>query len=118
MTEKHHHYEQNLKQPRIVGISKHQKSLLDFNESGQYVPYRREQHNEFYQQARLLLTDREVKLLILWAIIAPLAALAYLIWSKYEHLRILAILLLAVSIVQFVFQWQGMYTIATRFLNP
>ena len=104
--------------PRIVKISRSQKSLLDYNESGDYVPYKRERHHEFYNQAKLLLTDHEIKLLVLWAIIAPLAGLAYLIWIKYENLRVFAIVLFAVSIVQFVFQWQGMYTLASRFLNP
>ena len=105
--------------PRIVGVSKNQTSLLDYREAGEYVPYRKEQrHREMYNQARMLLTDNEIKLLVLWAIIAPFAALAYLIWIKYEDGGILAVFLFAISIVQFVFQWQGMYTLASRFLNP
>jgi len=103
------------RQPRIVSVSKSQKSLLDYHESGQYVPYRR-QNPEFYRQAKSFFTDKEVTILLLWALIAPSAALAYLIWQKYEKLRVVAILLFAISIVQFIVQWQGVYTLARRFL--
>ena len=117
MTEEHNHHSQGLKQPRIIGIAKDQKSLLDYNESGHYTPYRRETPL-FYKQAKLLFTDHEIKLLVIWAIISPSAALAYLIWTKYEKLRLLSILLFAVSVVQFIVQWQGVYALVQRFLNP
>ena len=106
--------------PRIVKISRSQKSLLDYDDSGEYVPYKREHFRggEIYRQARMMFSDHEIKLLIFWAIIAPLAGVAYLIWVKYENLRLLAIALFAASMVQFVFQWQGMYTLVSRFLTP
>ena len=102
--------------PRIVSISKQQKSLLDYSESGEYVPYRRESP-AFYKQARSLFSDHEIKLLVIWAIISPSAALAYLIWMKYEHLKLLAVVLFAVSIIQFTVQWEGAYTLVKRFVG-
>ena len=103
--------------PRIVGVSRNQKSLMDYRESGDYVPYRRE-HSQLFKEAKLLFTDHEIKMLVLWAIISPSAGLAYLIWSKYEHWRVLAVVLFGVSIVQFIVQWQGAYQLVYRFLNP
>ncbi len=104
------------RQPRIVAISKHQKSLMDYNETGEYTPYKREQFLAL-NQAKSLFSDHEVTLLVLWAIISPSAALAYLIWVKYEHLRLLAVFLFAISILQFIVQWQGIYTLVVRFLG-
>lgn len=101
--------------PRIVSISKSQTSLIDYREAGDYVPYKREAP-EFYKQAKLLLSDNEVTLLVLWAIISPLAALAYLIWAKYERLRVLSLILFALGMVQFAVQWQGIYQLATKLL--
>jgi len=102
--------------PRIVKISRHQKSLLDYGDAGQYVPYRREPP-EFYKQARLLLTDNEIILLAIWLLVSPSAALAYLIWIKYEHLRLLALVLFAVGIVHAAVQWQGVYSFVKPFLG-
>ena len=104
----------DLDRPRIVKISRNQKSLLDYNESGVYVPYRREPP-EFYRQAKSLFTDKELVLLVLWAIISPYAALAYLIWTKYEHLKLLAVILFAVSIIHFIVQWGIIYNTAKAF---
>ncbi|MFH1056311.1 MAG: hypothetical protein V1717_00730 [Candidatus Micrarchaeota archaeon] len=101
--------------PRIVKVSKSQKSLLDYNEAGQYVPYKR-QAPEFYQQAKMLFSDNEIILLAIWLVVSPSAALAYLIWIKYEHLRLFALVLFAVGIVHAIVQWHGVYTfVAQRF---
>ena len=108
--------QQPLRFPRIVSISNNQRSLLDFNDTGNYVPYRRDTP-AFYKQAKLLFTDHEVKLLIFWAIISPSAGLAYLIWTKYENLRLLAVLLFGISIIQFAVQWEGAYTLVKKFLG-
>ncbi|MBI5226469.1 hypothetical protein HY994_04510 [Candidatus Micrarchaeota archaeon] len=68
-------------------------------------------------EARSLVTDHEVRVLILWAIVSPLAALAYLIWTKYENIKWFAIPLFLVSIVQFAFQWGGVYQLLSKFLG-
>lgn len=97
------------RQPRIVSIGRQQKSLLDYRESGDYVPYRR-QTPAFYAEAKQMFTDNEIILLAIWLVVSPSAALAYLIWIKYEHLRLLALLLFAIGIIHAFYQWQGFYS--------
>ena len=61
-----------------------------------------------------LFSDHEVKILLLWAILSPSAALAYIIWIRYPQIKFLAVLLFIVSVFQFAGQWAGVYTIIKR----
>ena len=104
------------RQPRIVSIGRQQKSLIDYREAGEYVPYKR-QTPAFYAEAKQLFTDNEIILLAIWLVVSPSAALAYLIWIKYEHLRLLALLLFAVGIIHAIYQWQGFYSFARNLIG-
>ncbi len=60
-------------------------------------------------EARTLWGDHEFRLLLLWAVISPFAALAYLVWKKYDALKWLALPLLLIGLVHFAYQWGGAY---------
>ncbi|MBI5036065.1 hypothetical protein HZC09_01855 [Candidatus Micrarchaeota archaeon] len=68
-------------------------------------------------EAQSMVTDHEVMLLLLWALISPAAGLAYLVWKKYDRLRLLAIPLFLAAAVQFTGQWGGMLWVLQRFFN-
>jgi hypothetical protein len=96
------------KLPRVVSVK--QKKLDGGYQEDSYFKL-------FALEAKSFLTDHEVRILILWAIISPSAALAYLVWKKYEKIKWVALPLFAVSIVQFIGQWGGVYWAISRFLG-
>ena len=85
--------------PRIISVKKQERTLLDFIEPekkkrGQKYDW----DPEFKHEAKTFLEDKDVLILVLWAIISPAAALAYLVWTKYNQLRLLALPLMALAI--------------------
>lgn len=66
-------------------------------------------------QADMLFSDKELRLLLFWALIAPAAGISYLIWLKYPKLRLLAVLAFAVGLVQFSNQVPGILTFLKGF---
>ena len=68
-------------------------------------------------EARSLLGDHEFRILLIWAVISPLAALAYLVWKKYDAIKWLAIPLFLIGLVHFVYQWGGFYAAAHKYLS-
>ncbi len=106
----------HLLKPKIVRIvdtirGRKPKSLLEYSER-QYGLEKRA--SDFGGAVTRVFSDHEIKLLLIWAVISPSAALAYLIWIKYPEFRLLAIPLFAVSVVQFIGQWGGMYWVLQR----
>ncbi|MFH0836104.1 MAG: hypothetical protein V1834_02995 [Candidatus Micrarchaeota archaeon] len=99
------------KEPRIVNVK--QTHLFPPEEAGNQ-PIFFTNRAELVKETRLLLSDHEVKLLLFWAVISPTAGLAYLIWTKYERLKVLSIPLFAVSLVQFAGQWGGVFWVLQR----
>ena len=88
--------------PRIVSV-KH-NSLMDYsrpNYLGGLTP--------FAEEARTMVSDHEVKMLVLWAFVSPSAGLAYLVWKKYAKMRVFALVLFGVGILQFFGQWGGLW---------
>ncbi|MBU3905278.1 MAG: hypothetical protein KJ906_03980 [Nanoarchaeota archaeon] len=59
--------------------------------------------NEFFS----VFSDREVKVLLLWALIGPFCALAYIIWLKNPRLRMLSVLFFMLNLVYLVGQLGG-----------
>ncbi|MFH0971341.1 MAG: hypothetical protein ABIG96_05655 [Candidatus Micrarchaeota archaeon] len=55
-------------------------------------------------QLDMAFADKELKLLLIWAIISPAAGVSYLIWLKYPKLRLLALLGFAIALIQFYSQ--------------
>ncbi|MEK6954697.1 MAG: hypothetical protein AABX01_06815 [Candidatus Micrarchaeota archaeon] len=53
------------------------------------------------EQIDMLFSDKELKLLLLWALVSPMAGVSYLLWIKYPKLRLLAIFAFAVALIQF-----------------
>ncbi|MDP2718113.1 MAG: hypothetical protein Q8P02_05185 [Candidatus Micrarchaeota archaeon] len=96
------------KVPRVVSVK--QKTLDGRYQKENYFKL-------FASEAGSLLTDHEVRILVLWALVSPSAAVAYLVWKKYEKLKWVAAILFAVSIFQFVGQWGGVYWAIGRFLG-
>ncbi|PIO06554.1 hypothetical protein COT29_00485 [Candidatus Micrarchaeota archaeon CG08_land_8_20_14_0_20_59_11] len=94
--------------PRIVSVRK--KSLMDYRE---LIPY-----HGITRETQQFFTDREAVILLLWAVVSPALGLAYIIWTKYKHLRWLAIPLVIISAVQFTWQWKGIAGTVTDFLTP
>lgn len=94
-----------LKLPRVVSVK--QKTLTGSEKEVGYF-------SSLFSEAKSFLTDHEVRILILWAIISPSAAIAYLIWKKYEKLKWLAVVLFVVSLFQFVGQWGGVAWAVSR----
>jgi predicted membrane-bound mannosyltransferase len=98
--------------PRIISVSApRERTLLDYK------------YNPIYHGSRMasevkgVFGDHEVMLLLLWAVIAPAAGLAYLVWKKYPRLRLVALFLFAVSLLQFSWQWGGIYSVLRSFLG-
>ncbi len=96
------------KVPRVVSVR--QKRLDGKYQEESYF-------RQFTNETRSLLTDHEVRILVLWAIVSPAAAIAYLVWKKYEKLKWLAVILFAVALFQFVGHWGGVYWAVSRFLG-
>lgn len=61
-----------------------------------------------------MFSDREITLLLLWAVIGPLCALAYLVWIKYPKLRVLSVLFFILNIIYLVGQIGGWLYILPR----
>ncbi len=106
----------HLLKPRIINIvdkltGRKPKTLLDYSRSSGFE----RQASSFGGTLSKLFSDHEVKMLLIWAIISPAAALAYLIWKKYPEAKWLALPLFAVSVVQFIGQWGGVYWLLQRF---
>ncbi|VVB67243.1 Uncharacterised protein [Candidatus Norongarragalina meridionalis] len=91
--------------PRIVSIR--EKTLMD---------YRRVPTGAMAWEAGRFLSDREAVILLLWALISPAMGLAYIIWTKYHHLRWVAIPLVILSAIQFMWQWRGITGMVEGFL--
>ncbi|MEK6843486.1 MAG: hypothetical protein AABY04_03270 [Candidatus Micrarchaeota archaeon] len=53
------------------------------------------------EQIDMLFSDKELKLLMLWALISPAAGIGYLIWIKYPKLKLVSLLAFAIAILQF-----------------
>lgn len=68
-------------------------------------------------EARTLLGDHEFRILLIWAVVSPLAALAYLVWKKYDALKWLAIPLFLIGLVHFAYQWGGFYAALHKYLS-
>ena len=107
------------KVPRIVAIRKHhEKTLLDFVD-----PERARKTNSYYvdpevaQEAKSLFNDKDVLVLLFWALISPAMGLAYLIWVKYKNLRLFAVPLVGLSVVQFWLQWHGVFDVVKAFFS-
>jgi hypothetical protein len=90
--------------PRIVSISSRERTLMDYrqNDFGKHAA-------GVVNDAGSLLSDHEFKLLLVWALIAPSAAVAYLIWIRYKRLRPVAVGLFIVSLFQFYGQWSTVW---------
>ncbi|MFH1750064.1 MAG: hypothetical protein ABH863_00120 [Candidatus Micrarchaeota archaeon] len=87
----------------------HQKNLLqlrghDFSAVGSMA-----------EQFDMLFLDKELTLLLFWAVIAPAAGIGYLIWLKYPKLRMFAMLAFAVGLVQFSAQVPGLISFFSQF---
>ncbi|MFH0835497.1 MAG: hypothetical protein V1881_04080 [Candidatus Micrarchaeota archaeon] len=93
--------------PRIVSVR--EKSLMD---------YRVVHTGAMAWEAERFLSDREAVILLLWALISPAMGLAYIIWTKYHHLRWVAIPLIILSAIQFWWQWRGITGMIEGFLVP
>ncbi|NUN11099.1 hypothetical protein HUU53_00440 [Candidatus Micrarchaeota archaeon] len=97
--------------PRIISVSRRETSLMDYKRPD-WIDGR--SMSEFSS----LMTDYEIKLLVVWALISPLAALAFVIWTKYDKLKWIALPLFVVSIFQFIGHWGGFFWVFERFFNP
>ncbi len=103
-----------LLKPKIIEVvdkltGRRPRSLMGYNDYGF-----QKQAASFSGALNEILSDHEIKLLLIWAIISPSAAIAYLIWIKYPAFRLLAIPLFALSLVQFIGQWGGVYWMLQR----
>ena len=99
-----------LLKPRIINIvdkltGRKPKTLLDYSQTSGFE----RQASNFGGTLSKLFSDHEVKMLLIWAIISPAAALAYLIWKKYPEGKWLAIPLAVMSVMQFIVQWSGFF---------
>jgi len=52
-------------------------------------------------------SDRDIKIILLWALVGPFCALGYIIWKKYPHMRWVALLCFAVNIIYLTGQIGG-----------
>ena len=96
-----------LRVPRIISVQRRERTLLDFIEPEKKEKLRYDWDPEFRREAKSFIEDKDILILVLWAIISPAAALAYLVWVRYNQLRLLALPLLALAVVQFAWQWGG-----------
>ncbi len=61
-----------------------------------------------------IFSDREIKILLLWALVGPFCALAYIIWKKYPRLKILSLLFFFLNMVYLIGQLGGWLYILPR----
>jgi hypothetical protein len=95
--------------PRIVSVRPSERTLLDYRQND-FSKHATGMMND----AGSLLSDHEFKLLLVWALIAPSAAVAYLIWIRYKRLRAAAIVLFIVSLFQFYGQWSTVFAMLSQ----
>ncbi len=87
------------------GMPRRERTLMDYKPGPAF-----DRHvGAVFNEAKLALSDHEVKVLLFWAIISAGAALSYLIWIKYPKLRPVAIIIFLLSLIQFAGQWGGLY---------
>jgi len=61
-----------------------------------------------------IFSDREIKILLLWALIGPFCALAYLVWIKYPRLKWLSVIFFFLNIIYLIGQLGGWLYIIPR----
>lgn len=93
--------------PRVVSIKQGLQTTLTGEKNGYLTSVATE--------ARSMLTDHEVLILLLWAILSPLAALAYVVWNKYDKLKWLAIPLIIAAVIQFAGLWGSLFLLLKEF---
>ncbi len=104
--------------PRIISVKKRERTLLDFIEpEKKQVRQKYGWDPEFKHEAKTFLEDKDVLILVLWALISPAAALAYVVWTKYNQLRLLALPLMVLAIIQFSWQWGSIIQAVTQFVS-
>ncbi|MDD5416882.1 MAG: hypothetical protein PHU12_02805 [Candidatus Aenigmarchaeota archaeon] len=54
-----------------------------------------------------MFSDHEIKVLLLWSLIGPFCALAYLVWIKYPRLRIISIIFFLANFIYLLGQLGG-----------
>ncbi len=54
-----------------------------------------------------IFTDHEIKVLLIWSIVGPFCALAYLVWLRYPRIRWLSIVFFMLNMVYWVGQIGG-----------
>ena len=64
-----------------------------------------------------MFSDREVKILLIWALVGPFCALAYIIWLKYPRLKLVSVLFFMFNLVYLVGQLGGWLYILPRTPN-
>lgn len=64
-----------------------------------------------------LFSDHEIRMVLIWAIIGPLAVLSYLIWKKYPRFRLGSIPLFGISFAYFIGQWGGILYVIQKLLS-
>ncbi len=67
------------------------------------------------EQFDMLASDKEIKLLLLWAVISPAVGIGYLIWLKYPKMRLLALFAIAIGLVQFYTQFAAFASFFKQF---
>jgi len=85
----------------------------------QQVKYRvlrrtKEEAQRLAYEASSFFSDRDIKTILLWAIISPAAALAYITWVRYPRLRPLVFPLIVISALQLASQWGGFAWVLER----
>lgn len=95
--------------PRIVSIRASERTLLDYrqNDFSKHA-------TGMIRDASSLFSDHEVKVLLFWALIAPSAAVAYLIWIRYKRLRLIAVVFFVLSFFQFYGQWSSVFAMLSQ----
>ena|SRR3989338_3978759 len=93
--------------PRVVSIKQGLQTTLTGEKNGYLTSVATE--------AKSLLTDHEVLILLLWAILSPLAALAYVVWKKYDKLKWLAVPLVLAAVIQVAGLWGSVFLLVKEF---
>jgi len=86
------------------GFKPRERSLMDYRgiEINHHV-------GKVVDDAKLALSDHDIKILLVWSLIFAGAALSYLIWVRYPRLRPLAAIVFTLSLFQFAGQFGGIY---------
>ena len=59
-------------------------------------------------------SDREIKILLLWALVGPFCALAYIVWIKYPRLKWLSVIFFFLNTIYLIGQLGGWLYIIPR----